>query len=135
MRIRRYTSLAVILVLLALLNACALFTQLDVSGVWEGSIITDEVTFSLKLLLTQNDTRLSGHVTFALSFLEISVPVISGSVDGDTIYLRAEGWYEHILADEPGFYSLTFRGTASEGSMSGTVIFGTGVAGNWYVSR
>ena len=89
----------------------------DISGIWAGSM-TDESgdESGLRIGLAQDDTQLAGEGELTVGSESVPLEELSGSIDdtGNVEILYQPG------ADELG--SMTFRGTLSEGSISGEMI-------------
>jgi len=110
--------------LLGLLVACALFPTIDVTGTWTGLLTWAEgdplagFTSPITLVLVQEEKTITGEVQLASGSTSFTLTITSGKAQGQSFTISASGQYPGV--SPPAAVTMSLQGTGDEEQLSGT---------------
>jgi hypothetical protein len=114
MPIMRRTTVAACLAALLLCSAVPVSAQANVAGEWAVSFATPMGMMEFTMAVSQNGTKLTGHLTS-----DVGEFPLKGTVDGDQVTI------DWTLNDNSKMVDITFKGKVEGDKMSGSARLGT----------
>jgi hypothetical protein len=98
--------------------------QIDVSGIWDLTVTTQQGTAHPSITLRQNGGDLAGTYTGQMGTVDLE-----GTLEGDAIVFTVQIRFRDVP------FVITYRGRVEGDAMQGTVRFGDTSSGKWSAAR